>query len=850
MTQAEAEMYALEVRFKEFEKVLVAVGYSTEEAAQIAAEGWARAKAEITGAAERQGLDIQARFAELTGDEILARDVLHQKRLIELEAIDKTHHALMWMVWGLEDAAEAARKVEDAERARIDLLNQSLGMQLRIAQLIEDEGEARRVTAQLRKLELDQLDESLRPLQRRIWALEDEAKATWEAEEAHQRYLDGKRDELAMYQGMLADVNSFVSTMAGIMSQMYQAVGDRESAKWLRRAGEYMDAGPEVQAMLKELYKLQDESGDNNEIANAIESLRSGIDSLRRSLTQTFAPDRQYRELAQVFTRTLSAAMGGDMDAIGKLVGVTRDYIDASRTYHTDAIAFERDSQKAIIANQKVADSLEGQLTESQQQLQELRNLNSAIALLVQYQEEGAQSIAQMSYQALLDVIAELEKVVSSTGDISVDVSDIKEDGLTLGIDTTGLSADAMAFVDALGRMAESHGWGDMITMSFMATLSDDDLTGDLWRVIKEMMTESGAEGTIQGTIRALYDKNFGFIDQQTFTDLVEGSGFSTSIQANMLAAWQNNSWGMSRSHFVDILDNNAISGSIRANVLGMYDAAASNLSMDEMKAFLEGHDVPSTLINKIIGEMQVKMDVELNKQWLDSLMHRQVLLLESLVGLAWQNDAYTSTSSQAKAYQAFSPLHRMLNEGVGETSIAMPDGVFSSASISERNWQNQQHERQTTALERMRSVVDTWSSGGGDVRVHIRNMPNGVFGSADNGERNWQNSMLEKTVLNLRANNQKIGANYFADGGIATGPMSGYPATLHGTEAIVPLPDGNSIPVDIRGADSPELIAEIKALRQELQSANYQIAKNTRDTAKVLRRIDDGDAITVRTTT
>lgn len=36
----------------------------------------------------------------------------------------------------------------------------------------------------------------------------------------------------------------------------------------------------------------------------------------------------------------------------------------------------------------------------------------------------------------------------------------------------------------------------------------------------------------------------------------------------------------------------------------------------------------------------------------------------------------------------------------------------------------------------------------------------------------------------------------YMRDGGIATGPKSGYSAMLHGTEAVVPLPDGKTIPV------------------------------------------------------
>lgn len=41
-----------------------------------------------------------------------------------------------------------------------------------------------------------------------------------------------------------------------------------------------------------------------------------------------------------------------------------------------------------------------------------------------------------------------------------------------------------------------------------------------------------------------------------------------------------------------------------------------------------------------------------------------------------------------------------------------------------------------------------------------------------------------------------------FADGGIASGSKSGFTALLHGTEAVVPLPNGNSIPVDFNADD------------------------------------------------
>jgi len=40
--------------------------------------------------------------------------------------------------------------------------------------------------------------------------------------------------------------------------------------------------------------------------------------------------------------------------------------------------------------------------------------------------------------------------------------------------------------------------------------------------------------------------------------------------------------------------------------------------------------------------------------------------------------------------------------------------------------------------------------------------------------------------------------AKGYRNGGIATGPNSGYSAMLHGTEAVVPLPDGRTIPVEM----------------------------------------------------
>ena len=42
-----------------------------------------------------------------------------------------------------------------------------------------------------------------------------------------------------------------------------------------------------------------------------------------------------------------------------------------------------------------------------------------------------------------------------------------------------------------------------------------------------------------------------------------------------------------------------------------------------------------------------------------------------------------------------------------------------------------------------------------------------------------------------------------FDSGGVASGPNAGYPAMLHGTEAVVPLPNNREIPVNLTGGTS-----------------------------------------------
>ena len=72
-----------------------------------------------------------------------------------------------------------------------------------------------------------------------------------------------------------------------------------------------------------------------------------------------------------------------------------------------------------------------------------------------------------------------------------------------------------------------------------------------------------------------------------------------------------------------------------------------------------------------------------------------------------------------------------------------------------------------------------------------------------------------------------------FDEGGIATGSTSGYAATLHGTEAVVPLPDNRSIPVNM---DSSSLTAAVNQQTNLLNQILSSMNKNNSLTSGILQ--------------
>jgi len=78
-----------------------------------------------------------------------------------------------------------------------------------------------------------------------------------------------------------------------------------------------------------------------------------------------------------------------------------------------------------------------------------------------------------------------------------------------------------------------------------------------------------------------------------------------------------------------------------------------------------------------------------------------------------------------------------------------------------------------------------------------------------------------------------------YATGGISAGPTSGYPVTLHGREAVIPLGDGNSVTAILQDPTPPpnyltNEAADTLELRRALEELHQELAALRRDTQTI----------------
>jgi len=93
----------------------------------------------------------------------------------------------------------------------------------------------------------------------------------------------------------------------------------------------------------------------------------------------------------------------------------------------------------------------------------------------------------------------------------------------------------------------------------------------------------------------------------------------------------------------------------------------------------------------------------------------------------------------------------------------------------------------------------------------------------------------FQKRAQNLQDTQDTLTRIGKANGGISRGPVSGYSEILHGTEAVVPLPDNRSIPVSLDSSSitaavnqQSGILAEILRAMQNNNSLTSQIVQNS----------------------
>lgn len=112
-------------------------------------------------------------------------------------------------------------------------------------------------------------------------------------------------------------------------------------------------------------------------------------------------------------------------------------------------------------------------------------------------------------------------------------------------------------------------------------------------------------------------------------------------------------------------------------------------------------------------------------------------------------------------------------------------------------------------------------------------------FGGSRNRYLNKENFMssleMERDIAELLSNPDNLIQGY-KNGGIASGPKSGYTAMLHGTEAVVPLPDGKNIPVQNNESKTNE---QLELMGQQISRLDSLISlmQNQNDTSKKMLR-------------
>ena len=193
-------------------------------------------------------------------------------------------------------------------------------------------------------------------------------------------------------------------------------------------------------------------------------------------------------------------------------------------------------------------------------------------------------------------------------------------------------------------------------------------------------------------------------------------------------------------------------------------------------------------------------------------------VVMETMVSKNLGTYAETLADSYVKAQQLFvkgiEAMQQMLNgtlfNGGGEAKVKTADSkatvatkaedkAYKDASFLQKLGIGSTDEQKAASRERVQAVQTQYQAQIADPEAAVKAAQQAAKETREQGKANGE---ILATISSF------LHGEGFAKGGIASGPKSGYPAVLHGTEAVIPLEGGKKVPIDISSIDSAAAMA------------------------------------------
>ena len=234
------------------------------------------------------------------------------------------------------------------------------------------------------------------------------------------------------------------------------------------------DATSQLQAAYEnESSALEDAISKNKAWIASIKQFR---DAMKINDNSPLAPNEKVEEAAKQFRDIAAKAMGGDEEALGQLTSISQDYLDEAQAYYTSSVKYFEIWKEVDATLDKVQKSSEGNLSESQRQLDALKASVNGILKV----DESVLSVKDALAQYNTALAANLDAIRTQLG-------------MTQANNTAAIT---QAYADQLDRAPEKAGM-------------------DYWQQqIKNGMSVSQAQSSIadsrEAQINRLYKQIFG----------------------------------------------------------------------------------------------------------------------------------------------------------------------------------------------------------------------------------------------------------------------------------------------------------------------------------------------------